>query len=149
MAGWRLGFVVGNAEIVARIDLLQDHVRAGVFRPVKEAGIAALRGPQESVAERVARYEARRDRVLEVVGPVRCEGTFYVWFELPEGMTAASLLAGHPWPSPRARASAHAVPAVRASRSRRATRQSTWVSGDWPARSPRPDALTFPSRSGR
>jgi aminotransferase len=85
MAGWRLGFVVGNAEVVARINLLQDHVRAGVFRPVQEAGIAALRGPQDSVAERVARYEARRDGLLEVVGSVRCEGMFYVWFELPEG----------------------------------------------------------------
>lgn len=95
MAGWRLGFVVGNAEVVSRIDLLQDHVRAGVFRPVQEAGIAALRGPQESVAERVARYEARRDRVLEVVGPARCEGTFYVWFELPKGLTSGSLLAEH------------------------------------------------------
>ena len=42
MAGWRLGFVVGNAEIVERINLLQDHNRAGVFRAVQEAGIAAL-----------------------------------------------------------------------------------------------------------
>jgi L-glutamine---4-(methylsulfanyl)-2-oxobutanoate aminotransferase len=95
MAGWRLGFVVGNAEVVARVNLLQDHVRAGVFRPVQEAGIAALSGPQDSVAERVARYEARRDRVLEVVGPARSEGTFYVWFDLPEGLTATRLLAEH------------------------------------------------------
>jgi aminotransferase len=95
MAGWRLGFVVGNGEIVARINLLQDHVLAGVFRPVQEAGIAALRGPQDSVAERVARYEARRNRVLDVVGPSRCEGTFYVWFELPEGRTAGTLLLEH------------------------------------------------------
>jgi aminotransferase len=95
MAGWRLGFVVGSAEVVARINLLQDHVRAGVFRPVQEAGIAALRGPQDSVAERVARYHARRDRVLEAVGPVRCEGTFYVWFELPEGVTPTTLLTEH------------------------------------------------------
>ena len=38
MAGWRLGFAVGNAEIVRRIELLQDHLFAGVFRPVQEAG---------------------------------------------------------------------------------------------------------------
>ena len=42
MAGWRLGFVVGNAELVERVNLLQDHVRAGVFRPIQEAGVAAL-----------------------------------------------------------------------------------------------------------
>src|SRR5919204_1249435 len=44
MAGWRLGFVIGNAELVARLELLSDHVRAGVFRPVQEAGGAALPG---------------------------------------------------------------------------------------------------------
>lgn len=100
MAGWRLGFVVGNAEIVERVNLLQDHARAGIFAPVQEAGIAALTGPQETVAERVATYQRRRDRVREAlegtpVPPPRCEGTFYVWIELPEGMTPEFLLAEH------------------------------------------------------
>src|SRR6185437_16141077 len=62
MAGWRLGFVLGNAEIVSRIEEVQDHVFAGIFRPVQEAGIAALTGPQESVEARRAAYERRRDR---------------------------------------------------------------------------------------
>ena len=66
MAGWRLGFVVGNAELVERVNLLQDHVRAGVFRPIQAAGVAALTGPQESVEERRAIYERRRDRVRRV-----------------------------------------------------------------------------------
>ena len=97
MAGWRLGFVVGNAEIVERMELLQDHARAGIFVPIQEAGIAALRGPQESVAERRDAYQRRRDRVLEalagtdVPAPV-CEGTFYVWIRLPEGLTLERLL---------------------------------------------------------
>ena len=100
MAGWRLGFVLGNAELVARIELLSDHVRAGVFRPVQEAGVAALAGPQASVAERVARYERRRERVLETLrgraaSEPRCEGTFFVWFRLPEGLTSEDLLAEH------------------------------------------------------
>jgi L-glutamine---4-(methylsulfanyl)-2-oxobutanoate aminotransferase len=92
MAGWRLGFVVGNAEVVARINLLTTHVRSGVFTPVQEAGVAALAGPQDSVEERRARYEARRDRVAEVTG-ARSEGTFFTWIRLPEGVTAAKLLA--------------------------------------------------------
>jgi aminotransferase len=97
MAGWRLGFVVGNAEIVERMELLQDHARAGIFVPIQEAGIAALRGPQESVTERRGAYQRRRDRVLEalagtdVPAPV-CEGTFYVWIRLPEGLTLERLL---------------------------------------------------------
>jgi aminotransferase len=92
MAGWRVGFVVGNAEIVERINLLNDHCRVGIFRPIQEACIAALTGPQGSVAERRDTYQRRRDRVLEVLGPTTCEGTFYLWLELPEGVTFESLL---------------------------------------------------------
>jgi len=94
MAGWRLGFVLGNAEIVERINLLNDHCRVGIFRPIQEAGIAALTGPQDSVAERAAVYERRRDRVLEVVDAVS-EGTFYVWFKLPDGVNTERLLMEH------------------------------------------------------
>jgi aminotransferase len=92
MAGWRVGFVVGNAEIVERINLLNDHCRVGIFRPIQEACIAALTGPQDSVAERRDTYQRRRDRVLEVLGPIPCEGTFYVWWKLPPDLTAERLL---------------------------------------------------------
>jgi L-glutamine---4-(methylsulfanyl)-2-oxobutanoate aminotransferase len=95
MAGWRVGFVVGNAEIVERINLLNDHCRVGIFRPIQEACIAALTGPQGSVAERRDTYQRRRDRVIEVLGPLTCEGTFYVWMKLPEGLTAENLLTEH------------------------------------------------------
>lgn len=100
MAGWRLGFVVGNAEIVERIDLIQDHARAGIFVAVQEAGIAALTGPQDSVAERRDTYQRRRDRLLEALAETRvrapvCEGTFYVWIELPAGVTLEQLLEEH------------------------------------------------------
>jgi L-glutamine---4-(methylsulfanyl)-2-oxobutanoate aminotransferase len=97
MAGWRLGFAVGNAELVARLEELQSHVFAGVFRPVQEAGVAALTGPQESVEARRALYEARRDRVLAALAGngARSEGTFFVWLRLPDGVTAESLLAEH------------------------------------------------------
>jgi L-glutamine---4-(methylsulfanyl)-2-oxobutanoate aminotransferase len=91
MAGWRLGFAVGNAELVARIETLQNHQFAGVFMPVQRAGIAALTGPQDSVEARRAIYEARRDRVFEVIDGV-CEGTFFVWFRLPDGWTPERLL---------------------------------------------------------
>jgi L-glutamine---4-(methylsulfanyl)-2-oxobutanoate aminotransferase len=93
MAGWRLGFVLGNAEIVRRTDLLSNHARAGIFAPLQEAAIAALAGPQDSVDERRDRYEARRDRVLAAL-PLEAvsEGTFYVWLTLPPGLTAERLL---------------------------------------------------------
>jgi L-glutamine---4-(methylsulfanyl)-2-oxobutanoate aminotransferase len=97
MAGWRLGFAVGNAELVRRIETLQDHVFAGIFRPIQEAGIAALTGPQGSVEERRAAYERRRDRVLAVLGPLEAqsEGTFFVWFHLPDGTKVEQLLVEH------------------------------------------------------
>jgi aminotransferase len=97
MAGWRLGFALGNAELVSRFEKLQDHAFAGIFRPVQEAGIAALTGPQESVEERRAAYERRRDRAVEALDGVEAqsEGTFFVWFRLPEGASAERLLLEH------------------------------------------------------
>jgi aminotransferase len=93
MAGWRLGFALGSAELVRRIELLQDHAFAGIFRPIQEAGIAALTGPQDSVEERRATYERRRDRALAALEGIeaRSEGTFFVWFRLPDGMTVDRL----------------------------------------------------------
>ena len=97
MAGWRLGFAIGSPELVRRIELLQEHAFAGIFRPIQDAGIAALTGPQASVEERRATYERRRNRALEALRPVRAQsdGTFFVWFELPDGMTAEQLLEEH------------------------------------------------------
>jgi L-glutamine---4-(methylsulfanyl)-2-oxobutanoate aminotransferase len=95
MAGWRLGFVLGNAEIVRRIDLLQQHLRAGIFMPLQHAAIAALCGPQDSVETRRAAYERRRDRAVAALAKLepRGEGSFFVWFRLPAEMTSERLLA--------------------------------------------------------
>jgi aminotransferase len=97
MAGWRLGFALGNAELVRRIELLQDHVFAGIFGPIQDAGIAALTGPQHSVEERRATYERRRDRALAALDGIEAqsEGTFFVWFRLPEEVTVDDLLVEH------------------------------------------------------
>jgi aspartate/methionine/tyrosine aminotransferase len=97
MAGWRLGFALGSEELVRRIEVLQDHAFAGIFRPVQEAGIAALTGSQESVEARRAAYERRRDLALAALDGIEAqsEGTFFVWFRLPEGVTAEQLLIEH------------------------------------------------------
>ena len=93
MAGWRIGFVVGNAEIVERINLLNDHARVGIFAPLQTAAIAALEGAQDSVVARVADYQRRRDLLAAALPePPVCEGTFFVWLRLPEGLTAERLL---------------------------------------------------------
>src|SRR2546421_3163234 len=97
MAGWRLGFALGSAELVRRIENLQDHAFAGIFRPVQEAGMAALTGPQDSVEERRVAYERRRDLALDALDGLeaRSEGTFFVWFRLPDDATAERLLVDH------------------------------------------------------
>ena len=96
MAGWRIGFVVGNAEIVERINLLNDHARVGIFAPLQAATIAALEGPAGlgRRARRRLRAPARRARRGAARPPIS-EGTFFVWVRLPEGLTAERLLAEH------------------------------------------------------
>jgi L-glutamine---4-(methylsulfanyl)-2-oxobutanoate aminotransferase len=93
MAGWRIGFVVGNAELVERINLFNDHTRVGIFSPLQSAAIAALEGPQDSVAHRVADYQRRREVLAAALPePPVSEGTFFVWLRLPEGLSAERLL---------------------------------------------------------
>jgi LL-diaminopimelate aminotransferase len=90
MTGWRLGFVVGNREVVAGLGRVKTNVDSGVFQAVQEAGIAALTGPQDYVARARAIYQERRDVVVDglrklglpVVPP---RATFFVWAPVPEG----------------------------------------------------------------
>ena len=134
MAGWRLGFVLGNAEIVERINLLNDHCRVGIFRPIQEAGIAALTGPQDSVAERAATLRTptrpsargrRRRLARDVLRLVQAAGR-------PDERATADRA------PPRARARRRLRPQRRrlgadlSSRSR--TRRSSWVSSGWQPR---------------
>jgi aminotransferase len=93
MAGWRIGFVVGNREIVERINLLSDHTRVGMLAALQEAAAVALEGSEEEVEERRAIYERRRDLVLaRLPEPPVSEGSFYVWLDLPEGLSVEQLL---------------------------------------------------------
>lgn len=97
MAGWRVGFLVGNAELVGRVRTLVDHTTAGVFGAVQEGLRAALGSDQSDVAERVAVYAARRDRVVgalrgagaQIAAP---QGSFFAWWRPPAGLTAERLL---------------------------------------------------------
>ena len=93
MAGWRIAFVVGNAELVERMNEVNDHLRCGIYMPLQEAAIAALEGPESHVDERRATYERRRDLLLSALpGSPACEGTFYVWLRLPESLDVERLL---------------------------------------------------------
>jgi aminotransferase len=93
MAGWRIGFAVGNRELIERVQLLTDHAAAGVFTGLQAGLVAALTSDQRDVAERAAVYQARRDRLVAKVPGLRVpEGTFYAWWQLPDGLTPETLI---------------------------------------------------------
>lgn len=97
MAGWRIGFAVGAAELIGRVQELLDHVAAGVFTGVQRGLEAALRGDQADVDERRAVYAARRDALVERLRGAGAqldapEGTFYAWWRLPDGLSVERLL---------------------------------------------------------
>jgi LL-diaminopimelate aminotransferase len=94
MTGWRVGFAVGNAELIAGLGTVKTNVDSGVFQAVQEAAIAALAGDQSCVEEARNVYQSRRDlllRALERAGLTATvpRATFYVWVETPKGSTAA------------------------------------------------------------
>jgi alanine-synthesizing transaminase len=89
MPGWRVGFMVGNRELVGALGRIKSYFDYGTFTPIQVASIAALDGPQECVAEIVANYKARRDVLvpgLNKLGwPVEMpKATMFVWARIPE-----------------------------------------------------------------
>jgi len=96
MTGWRIGFAVGNPELIGGLGKVKTNVDSGVFQAVQEAAIAALTGDAGVVDELRTMYRARRDVLVEGLGRIGlpCEppaGTFYVWVPVPRGLTAAGL----------------------------------------------------------
>ena len=65
MAGWRMGFAVGNARLVAALARVKSYLDYGAFTPIQAAACAALNGPQDVVEENRARYQHRRDVLVE------------------------------------------------------------------------------------
>jgi aminotransferase len=93
MAGWRIGFLVGAPELVARVRDLVDHTTAGVYVGLQRGLAAALAGDQADVTERRAIYQRRRDRLVEALPDVATpEGTFYAWWRLPDGVSVTGLV---------------------------------------------------------
>ena len=94
MTGWRLGFAVGNAELVAGLGQVKSQIDSGAFDAVQLAGIEAFNYSQAEVQSMCALYQARRDVLvaglrnigLDVTPP---RATFYVWAPCPSGMTSS------------------------------------------------------------
>jgi L-glutamine---4-(methylsulfanyl)-2-oxobutanoate aminotransferase len=93
MAGWRVGFAVGNPSVISAIELLQDHMYVSLFGAIQEAAATALTSSQDCVRELNYLYERRRNVLIEglqslgwkVTAP---NGSFFAWLKVPEGYSS-------------------------------------------------------------
>ena len=98
MTGWRVGMAVGNAGLINALMRVKSNLDSGIPQAVQLMAIEALRGPQDCVAENVAVYQRRRDKLvaaltkigMSVVPP---QASLYVWARIPEGYTSADYAA--------------------------------------------------------
>ncbi|MFS0781996.1 pyridoxal phosphate-dependent aminotransferase [Bacillus sp. 1P06AnD] len=93
MAGWRVGFAVGNEQMIEAINLLQDHLYVSLFPAIQDAAAKALLECREEVIELVGLYEKRRNTFIESCRKIGWEGhspegSFFVWMPVPEGFTS-------------------------------------------------------------
>ncbi len=89
MPGWRVGFCVGNARIVAALRRIKSYLDYGIFQPIQIASIIALNGPYNCVEEIVGIYKERRDVLINGLRRVgwkvrKPKGTMFVWAKIPE-----------------------------------------------------------------
>lgn len=89
MAGWRVGFCVGNKDVVGALIKIKSYLDYGMFQPIQIASIVALRGPQDCVEEFRKTYESRRNVLIKglnqagwIIEPPKA--TMFVWAKIPE-----------------------------------------------------------------
>jgi alanine-synthesizing transaminase len=97
MPGWRVGFAVGNREMIGALGRLKSYFDYGMFTPVQVAAIAALNGPQDCVGEIVEMYRRRRNVLVDGLHragwPVeKPKATMFVWAPIPEPFRAMGSL---------------------------------------------------------
>ncbi|MGB6407675.1 MAG: pyridoxal phosphate-dependent aminotransferase [Planococcus donghaensis] len=93
MAGWRIGFAVGHPKMIEALNLIQDHLFAGLFPAVQLAAAEALNADQQCVDDLVNLYEKRRNVLVvecarigwEITAP---QGSFFAWLPIPKGFTS-------------------------------------------------------------
>ncbi|MBW1804480.1 MAG: aminotransferase class I/II-fold pyridoxal phosphate-dependent enzyme [Deltaproteobacteria bacterium] len=89
MAGWRVGFCVGNPELIAALRRIKSYLDYGMFQPIQIAAIIALNGPYKYVKEIVEIYRKRRDALVDGLNRVgwpveKPRGTMFAWAKIPD-----------------------------------------------------------------
>jgi alanine-synthesizing transaminase len=98
MAGWRIGFAVGNPRLIAALARVKSYLDYGAFTPIQVAATAALNGPQDCIAEIRERYRARRDVLIDGLRQAgwqipEPEATMFAWAPIPSAFQAIGSLA--------------------------------------------------------
>ena len=93
MTGWRIGMVVGNAEIVGALNTLKSNLDSGIPQAIQYAAIEALTGLQDCIQQHNAIYQRRRDLIVDMLRSIGLEAeppraSLYVWAKVPEGYTS-------------------------------------------------------------
>ncbi|PZC50462.1 MAG: LL-diaminopimelate aminotransferase [Chloroflexi bacterium] len=94
MTGWRVGMAVGNAEMINALMRVKSNLDSGIPQAIQIAGIEALTGSQDCIAENNAIYKRRRDRLVEALRGIGMQITppkasLYVWARVPDGYSSA------------------------------------------------------------
>ncbi len=89
LAGARIGFALGNAEMIAKLKALKSNLDYGMFLPIQKAAAAALTGPQDCVETTRRAYERRRDVLVDGLNRIgwpieKPKATMFVWARIPE-----------------------------------------------------------------
>ena len=89
MAGWRIGFAVGNERLIAALGRVKSYLDYGAFTPIQVAAAAALNGPQECIVEMRETYKGRRDALVDSFGRAGWEipapkASMFAWAPIPE-----------------------------------------------------------------
>jgi aspartate/methionine/tyrosine aminotransferase len=93
MAGWRIGFAVGNSDILKTLMKTKSYIDFGIFKPIQYAAIKALLGSQACVKRTVDTYKKRRDALVSGLREIGWsvplpKATFYVWARIPDKYSA-------------------------------------------------------------
>jgi len=93
MTGWRIAFAVGNKKAIAGIGKIKTNIDSGAFQAIQYAGIVALQNYKSGLQDRIQIFQERRDIFCKGLDEAGLKyhfpkATFYVWFEVPEGLTS-------------------------------------------------------------
>ncbi|MFT8323317.1 MAG: pyridoxal phosphate-dependent aminotransferase [Bacillus sp. (in: firmicutes)] len=93
MAGWRVGFAVGNRSVISAINLYQDHLYVSLFGAIQDAAVTALTSSLECVEQLNNRYESRRDVFVKGLKEIGWDvnapaGSFFAWLKVPAGFNS-------------------------------------------------------------